>query len=125
MLCLRCAGQFAPVSRLGVADAACAAHFREPELGLCLPGEAQVCLALCTEYSEELVLLGLDRPGCPPVLPRVAAPQHRVLAVLVEVPAAAAAGVPHGIGESALQRIVETVLRGPRRSQRLGAQLVA
>src|ERR1700742_4578894 len=65
MLCLRCAGQFAPVSRLGVADAACAAHFREPELGLCPPGGAQVCLAVCTEYSEELALRGWPSTASP------------------------------------------------------------
>src|SRR6185503_1977406 len=52
---------------------------------------------------DEFVLRSVELAGGPPILPRHAAPQAAVDAMLVEVPAAAATRVPHRTGQVVLQ----------------------
>ena len=66
-------------------------------------------------HLEKRVLRAPESSGLQPVLPGHSAPQRPVHAVLVQVPALAAAGVPHGPAPVVLQLRVERVLRRTRR----------
>src|SRR6476620_4012372 len=61
-------------------------------------------------HPEECELRGLELAHVPPVFPGHAAPQRPVDAVLIEIPATAAARVPDGVTEVLLQCGVVAVL---------------
>src|ERR1700739_2050242 len=82
-----------------------------PRVGLFRTSRAR----LITRFAEEAVFAPVQLASGQPILPGVAAPQHPVLALRVEIPAAASAGVPHRVRELLLQVVIEPVLCGARR----------
>src|SRR6185312_14226576 len=83
-----------------------------------------VCLRVAAVRAEEAVLGGLQLARGQSIFPGVAAPQHAVVAVLVEVPTGATAGVPHRVTEPVLQPVVVRILCCAGGCQGLGAGLV-